>query len=123
MGSNTYVADYSVPLALRTAGSPITTTESTTEKAPVQTAEEVWARLEVRVMPNPSNSYFNLVINSNDASPVTVRILDVFGQSVEKHEKVASGNLRVGQSLAAGTYLAEIMQGDQRKVVKLIKVN
>ena len=123
MGSNAYVADYSVPLTLRTAGSPVTVAESTIEKAPVQTAEEVWARLEVRVMPNPSNSYFNLVINSNDASPVTVRILDVFGQSVEKHEKVASGNLRVGQSLAAGTYLAEIVQGDQRKVVKLIKVN
>jgi hypothetical protein len=122
MGSNAYVADYSASV-LRTASQPVTATAATADKAPAQTAETVWANLEVRVMPNPSNGYFNLVVNSNDDSPVTVRILDVFGQSVEKHEKVATGNLRIGQTLAAGTYFAEITQGGQRKLVKLVKVN
>jgi hypothetical protein len=121
MGSNAYVADYSAS-TLRTASVPATATAAT-GKAPAQTAETVWANLEVRVMPNPSNGYFNLVVNSNDDSPLTVRVLDVFGQSVEKHEKVATGNLRIGQTLAAGTYFAEITQGSQRKLVKLVKVN
>ncbi len=121
-GNNTYVADYSGSL-LRTAQPAITVTGNVPEKSTEEAAGPVAEKLEVRVMPNPSNTYFNLVINSNEVTPVTVRILDVFGQSVEKHEKVAAGALRVGQSLNAGTYFAEITQGGQRQVVKIVKVN
>ena len=75
-------------------------------------------------MPNPSVNYFNLVITSNDANPVTVRVHDLFGRLIEIHEKISStGILRLGQGWRGGTYFAEVIQGDQRKVVKLIKTN
>jgi hypothetical protein len=35
----------------------------------------------------------------------------------------ANSTLRVGDSWINGTYIAEITQGDQRKIIKLIKVN
>ena len=51
-------------------------------------------------------------------------MLDIFGQVVEKHEKIASDKvLRLGHKWTSGTYFAEVIQGDQRKVVKIIKAN
>ena len=79
---------------------------------------------EVKAMPNPSNSYFNLVIKSNNQSPVTVRILSVLGVLVEKHERIeANTTLRLGKEWISGTYIAEVIQSGQRKVIKIIKTN
>ncbi|MEP7377680.1 MAG: N,N-dimethylformamidase beta subunit family domain-containing protein [Chitinophagaceae bacterium] len=80
--------------------------------------------LQAEAMPNPSSTYFNLVIRGTTESPVTVRILDMFGQVVEVHQKLASNTiLQVGNKLASGSYFAEITQGDQRKIVRIIKAN
>ena len=80
--------------------------------------------LRVEVMPNPSSTHFNLVIKGTPDSPVTVRVLDMFGRVVETHQNIASNNtLKVGQRLSGGSYVAEITQGNQRKIVRLIKVN
>jgi hypothetical protein len=82
------------------------------------------ARLYVNVMPNPSNNYFNVIINSNDQEPVAVRILDISGRIVETHEKIAStGILRLGETLKRGSYFAEVTQGRLSKVIKIVKVN
>jgi hypothetical protein len=80
--------------------------------------------LNVRVTPNPGTSYFNMMINSGNANPVTVRILDMSGKEIGKFEKLPStGVLRLGNNWASGTYFAEVIQGDQRKIIKMIKVN
>jgi hypothetical protein len=80
--------------------------------------------LEVNVMPNPTTNYFNLLIKGNRNAPVTIRVMDVFGQVVEKHEKTSSDKLlRLGGHWTSGIYFAEVIQGDQRKVVKIIKTN
>jgi hypothetical protein len=78
-------------------------------------------KLNVQVFPNPSSNYFNLVIKGNPASPVTVRVLDIFGRVVEKYEKIASTTvLKLGYKLRSGSYFAEVIQGSERKVVKII---
>ena len=80
--------------------------------------------LQAEVMPNPSSTFFNLVIKGSSESPVTVKILDMFGQVVETHQKVSSNTvLKIGHRLTSGSYFAEITQGNQRKVVRLIKAN
>jgi hypothetical protein len=79
--------------------------------------------LDVKIMPNPSSHFFNVVLTSDNGEPVTVRVHSVFGQVVEKHERISAKSLRIGQGLSAGTYFAEIIQGSQRKVIKIIKVN
>jgi hypothetical protein len=78
--------------------------------------------LNVDVLPNPSNNYFKLVINTNDASPVSVRIMDVLGRTIELKENIpVSESYEFGEKLKAGVYLAEIIQGKNRKVMRLLK--
>jgi hypothetical protein len=81
-------------------------------------------KLEVVVMPNPGSTVFDMAIRSVNENPVSVRIFDIFGRVVEEHEKITSNTvLRLGQKWKSGTYFAEVVQGDQRKIVKIIKVN
>jgi hypothetical protein len=82
-------------------------------------------KLSVKVTPNPSESFFRLIaMSDDDKTPIKVRITDISGRVLEQHEKVNAGSLlQVGQSWRGGTYFAEVIQGDQRKVVKIIKVN
>jgi hypothetical protein len=83
------------------------------------------AELSVSVRPNPSTDYFTLIVKSNDLdAPVSVRILDLNGKVLSIHKTGANTSLKVGDiRWANGTYLAEITQGGQRKVVKMIKVD
>ncbi len=77
----------------------------------------------VSAMPNPSNTYFNLVISAKDRVPVIVRILDLSGRVIEQHEKAGSSTLDVGYRWPAGAYFAEVSQGDQRKIIRIVKTN
>jgi hypothetical protein len=123
IGLNSYVADYSGTLSRMAQTHPVTAIQAPAEKSP-ERSQPIAEKLEVRIMPNPSSTYFNLVINSNDAGPVAVRVLNMFGQSMEKHEKVTSeGSIRIGQSLMPGTYFAEVIQGNRRQVIKIVKLN
>jgi hypothetical protein len=125
-GTNTYIATYSS--SARMATPPIT--EVTTATEPVKTITEESktitpdSKLYVNVMPNPSINYFNVVIHSNDATPVKIRVMDMFGRVLETHDKVTSASiLRIGQTWPSGTYFAEVIQGNQRQIVKFIKAN
>ncbi|MDP4263601.1 MAG: Ig-like domain-containing protein [Bacteroidota bacterium] len=137
-GTNTYVATYGV-VGGRVASQPVviaqpqqTSSPATAQTLPdagkttAQKAQEETSRvkLDVSVIPNPASSYFNLVIVTTEMNPVTVRVTDMFGRVIETHEKITtSGILRLGYTWAAGNYFAEVIEGDQRKVVKMIKVN
>lgn len=130
-GSSNYVAAYS--LIARTANPAADTTTviayTETEAAPVEekAAEEkplAPGKLFASALPNPSTHHFNLVINSSDATPVTVQVVDMMGRVIETHSKIAStGILRLGHNWGAGTYFAEVIQGDQRKVIRIVKTN
>jgi hypothetical protein len=81
-------------------------------------------RLDVAVLPNPTTTYFNLVIKSNNESSVMVRILDNAGRLVEEHGKVApNSTLKIGDRWSAGIYFAEMIQNGRRKVIKIVKLN
>lgn len=75
-------------------------------------------------MPNPSNTFFNLSVRSSNNYPVRIQITNIFGQVVERHEKIASNAiLQLGHKLASGSYFVEVLQGDERRVIKIIKAN
>lgn len=79
--------------------------------------------LTVDVLPNPSSSYFTLQIRSTNDAPVTVRITDQAGRVVYMQQGVAAiSNVKAGQELKTGVYFAEVVQGGERKVVKLVKL-
>jgi hypothetical protein len=137
-GTATYVATYGAGARVAapdTTGTAATVAVKGTTDAAVTAASKVTvekniekiapvSKLDVSVMPNPSTDNFEMVINSSDANPVMIRVSDISGRIVETHERITStGILRLGQAWKGGTYFAEVIQGDQRKVVKLIKVN
>lgn len=79
--------------------------------------------LKVTVMPNPSASVFTIKLQSKYDAPVQMRITDATGRAVESRANLgANSTVQVGASFMSGTYYAEFIQGNQRKVVQLIKV-
>ncbi|MEO7922455.1 MAG: lamin tail domain-containing protein [Chitinophagaceae bacterium] len=79
---------------------------------------------QVSALPNPSSSDFTLSIGSRSVEPISIRILDVHGREISKLVKLPAGSstVKVGSNLKTGLYFAEINQGTERKVVKLIKL-
>jgi hypothetical protein len=83
-----------------------------------------WNKLRVTVGPNPSRNYFTLSISSKSNDLVTVIISDNFGKLMERHERInPSGVLRFGDKLKTGFYLVEVIQGNVKETVKVLKIN
>ncbi len=79
-------------------------------------------RLQVIAYPNPSASYFILYIKSDSELPVEVKVRDATGRIVEvKQNMAAGGRLEIGRNFRPGIYYAEVTQGTQHKILKLIK--
>jgi len=79
--------------------------------------------LTVKVMGNPSRSFFTIKMESKYELPVQVRIFDINGRPLEsKANQLPNSTIQVGHNLGSGTYYAEFLQGTRKKVVQLIKV-
>jgi hypothetical protein len=78
--------------------------------------------LKVTVAPNPSNNYFTLYISGGSNERVTIIIRDVTGRVIKTiYNESANTNIKVGADLTSGVYFAEIVQGKERKTLKLVK--
>jgi len=78
--------------------------------------------LETVVYPNPSNDYFKLNVAADDDTPYTLIVRDVTGRQLERRENMTPGETVVfGSDLAKGIYLAEILQGEERTVLRVVK--
>ena len=84
----------------------------------------VVSRLTAKVTPNPAPYYFNLAIQSPGQEPVTIRVMDLLGRVVETKQSVpANGTIRLGHKYHKGIYYAELTQGKERVMVRLLKFN
>jgi hypothetical protein len=79
--------------------------------------------LKVFATPNPTTNVFRLRVSSKDENtPVTLRVLDALGRALNQFDKVAIGStITFGEGYINGFYVAEVFQGTQRKIVKLVK--
>ena len=78
---------------------------------------------KVSVLPNPSRTSFTLAIESNNELPVNIRILDVQGREINRLGNISANSIiKLGDKLHTGFYLAEIVQGNEKKIVKLVKI-
>jgi hypothetical protein len=108
---------------------PVSMITGTQAKETVATSETVSAKttnteeeLKVTVMPNPSTTYFTLKLESKYETPVNLRVMDGTGRVVDARSKLgANSTLQIGHNYSSGTYYAELIQGNTRKVVQLIK--
>ncbi len=100
----------------------ITTSARTTEQQLVQKQTINTNEFEVKVAPNPSSAAFRISIFSTSNEPVTIRLIDVSGRTLEILNATGNKIISLGSNLIGGTYFAEIMQGKNRQTVKLIKL-
>ena len=77
--------------------------------------------LRVKVIPNPSRSYFSLDVESGSNEKVVVIVYDVLGRIVKHIENNEQQLIRFGEDLKAGAYMAIVKQGNNTKTVKLVK--
>lgn len=111
-----------------TASNSLVSSKGAAENATVVVAtlqaELPQADFRVNVYPNPSAYDFNIQVISRSNEPVTVRILDLNGKVRSVQTQLSKTNsIKVGNDLTGGTYFAEVTQGNNKQVVKLVKLN
>jgi hypothetical protein len=85
-------------------------------------AAPVVEELKVVVMPNPTTTYFTIRLESKDKAPVNLRVMDGSGRVIDAKQKMEpNSSFQMGHGYSSGTYYAEFIQGNKRKVIQLIK--
>jgi hypothetical protein len=93
------------------------------ENAPSSNLAEQAIELRIKALPNPSYGVFNLQIESGSSENITMRIMDMQGRLIEQFLNVRqSQQLRIGEKYKAGVYFIELIQGSERKQMKLVKI-
>ena len=87
----------------------------------IPSAEATDSPLQVRVFPNPSDTWFNLTALSNSKEVMTVTLYNMVGMKVQQNKTMPGQSLRLGDQLVSGTYFIEVKQGNERVTVKVIK--
>jgi hypothetical protein len=87
-----------------------------------QNIQEIPGKLQMMALPNPSRNYFTLSLKGSRTEQANLRIIDVWGRVVEVRKGIAAnGTLKIGDNYRPGTYIAELIQGNERVRVMLIK--
>jgi parallel beta-helix repeat protein len=84
--------------------------------------DQALIQLSVQAAPNPSRSYFSLMIHTpNVKDKVTLRVMDAVGRTVEVRTISAGGTVQLGASYLQGTYFVQAVQAGSSVTVKLVK--
>jgi hypothetical protein len=79
-------------------------------------------KLAVTAAPNPSSGYFTLRTKSVSAESVKVKVLDMLGRVVETKINIAANStITFGSGYRPGTYLVEVVQGAEKRMLRLLK--
>ncbi len=77
---------------------------------------------EVQTFPNPFGNDLTVYVDSHNEALVSIRLLDAQGRVVYSQENILPlTNITISQELAAGVYMLEAVQGDERKVVRVVR--
>ncbi|MDI6050064.1 Ig-like domain repeat protein, partial [Flavobacterium sp. XS2P24] len=71
--------------------------------------------------PNPSTQYFIIDIKGGTSEKTEVIVYDILGRMVKHIQNSDSKEIKFGEELSSGSYIAIINQGTQQKTVRLIK--
>lgn len=120
----TVIAGGSVVIHVPKSGS--TTSLIAQEKVVTQTESGLQVhRLNAAVYPNPALSQFNLKLTSNNTrDAITLRVYNQLGQVVDVKRNLFSGQvIQVGAAYKQGTYFVEVVQGEQKQRLLVVKTN
>lgn len=76
----------------------------------------------VKTGQNPSYNAFTLSVASAAKDRILIRLADVNGRTIESTSVASKSNVTVGSNIQPGIYYAEVISGNERKVIKLLKL-
>jgi hypothetical protein len=78
---------------------------------------------DIKASPNPTTSYFNVKLESDNISqPISMNVVDISGKVIEMRKNLVAGQtFQLGANYRPGMYFVELLQGDRRRIVKLVK--
>jgi len=76
----------------------------------------------VTVYPNPTHTSFNLRVIGADSKELKVRVMDVQGRMIKSLIVLPHTTMNIGNDLKAGVYMLETRQGEEVKMVRVVKL-
>ena len=89
-------------------------------KSPTNTAKVLVNNVSVKAYPNPSAAEFTLKLEGFTSDKVSITVTDILGRKVYQAE-TNSRLYTFGNSLRAGIYTVQVVKGNQKQSIKLIK--
>jgi len=78
--------------------------------------------MDLKVFPNPTISSFSLHVYDNvSSSVINVRVLDVQGRLMKNISINPNETILLGSDFKPGVYMLEVKQGEEKKVVRVVK--
>ena len=101
------------------------TAQSSSQQANTQLSESaVDKSFNVHLSPNPSTTIFSLKVESSSNELITLNVFDVSGRLMTTINGVKNGSpVTFGADYRGAVYFVRVMQGDNHKTVKLIKLD
>ncbi|WP_207492024.1 SdrD B-like domain-containing protein [Aridibaculum aurantiacum] len=79
-------------------------------------------KLAVKVLNNPTRTAFQLQVLTIAPGAASLRVIDMAGRKIQELNVVPNKIISIGNAYKKGTYFVEVVQGEERKVLKLIKL-
>jgi hypothetical protein len=76
-----------------------------------QKTDKITDMLEVKALPNPATTEFNLLISGNSKEQVDVTVFDLYGRKVYQAKGSINSAYKFGDKFASGMYIVQVIQG------------
>jgi hypothetical protein len=118
---NYYRDQIMVPVIVSRSSTNVFNSGGETSSVSKQPGDNVF---DVTAMPNPSHNSFKLKVqSSNKFEKLSLRIMDIAGRVIEMKSNVSvDETIQLGEQYKAGVYMVEVKQGNNIKVLKLVKL-
>ncbi len=93
-----------------------------TRTTPNATNDGANTKFEAQLFPNPTTSAFNLKVSGASQLPVVVKLRDAEGRLMKSFTTKAGELANFGNDLVPGVYMIEVMQGEERKVLRGVRM-
>jgi Cadherin-like domain/Secretion system C-terminal sorting domain len=112
-------------VSVRNSSTTVTplTTIAITGRDERESLVEAGSFFNLSAYPNPTASQFTVKIEtSNTRNKISLRVMDMHGRMIEAFNNVSpNSTMKLGASYGTGIYFVEMIQGDSRKLLKVMK--
>jgi len=118
--TNATIADGSGRVTIKDGVPPtLVQKAATVQHTELKLKEEAFS---VQALPNPFSTRATLVIKGNATERLTIRVLNAAGMVIETRRSVGTNStIRIGNNYPAGIYYVEIVQGDKKQTIPIVK--